>query len=55
MHLRQRSQPDHGVGHALTVEALQVIGDAPQRDGNFPGVQFCEGQQRLQKGKDLSL
>ena len=47
VHLRQRSQPDHGVGHTLAVEALQVIGDTPQRDGNFPGVQFGEGQQRL--------
>ena len=55
VHLSQRSQPDHGVGHTLTVEALQVIGDAPQRDGNLPGVQFGEGQQRLQKGKCLSL
>ena len=55
VHLRQRSQPDHGVGHTLTVEAFQVIGDAPQRDGNLPDVQFGEGQQRLQKGKDLSL
>ena len=35
VHLRQRSQPDHGVGHTLTVEALQVSGDAPQRDGNL--------------------
>ena len=53
--IRQPTQPDHGVGHALAVEALQVIGGAPQRDGNLPDVQFGEGQQRLQKRKDLSL
>lgn len=51
--IRRPTQLDHGVGHALAVEALQVVGDTPQRDGNLPSVQFCEGQQRLQKRKDL--
>ena len=37
------SQLDHGVSHTLAVEALQVVGDTPQRDGDFPSVQFCEG------------
>ena len=38
--VRQPTQLDHSVGHTLAVEALQVIGDTPQRDSNLPDVQL---------------